>query len=112
MKADSIKWIKKYIYILTSCSFITSRADTDAVAYSAHRSSLSKWELYQTWHLRDCMQYPQLHTKFQALKIGKHIYKSFSKQKSEIYLNILEEDADNSTELMLEECTSSSHDNN
>ncbi len=35
------------------------------------------------------------------------IYKSFSKQKSEIYLNILEEDA---TELMLEECTSSSHD--
>ncbi len=39
--------------------------------------------------------------------IGKHIYKSFSKQKSEIYLNILEEDA---TELMLEECTSSSHD--
>ncbi len=31
-------------------------------------------------------------------------------QKSYIYLNILEEDADNSTELMPEECTSSSHD--
>ncbi len=29
---------------------------------------------------------------------------------SEIYLNISEEDADNSTELMPEECTSSSHD--
>ncbi len=27
-----------------------------------------------------------------------------------MYLNILEEDADNSTELMPEECTSSSHD--
>ncbi len=37
----------------------------------------------------------------------RYIYKSLSKQKSEIYLNILEEDA---TELMLEECTSSSHD--
>ncbi len=40
-------------------------------------------------------------------ELYKHIYKSFIKQKSEIYLNILEEDA---TELMLEECTSSSHD--
>ncbi len=45
--------------------------------------------------------------KFRAVLIGKQIYKSFSKQKSKIYLNILEEDA---TELMLEECTSSSHD--
>ncbi len=27
-----------------------------------------------------------------------------------MYLNILEEDADNATELMPEECTSSSHD--
>ncbi len=33
-----------------------------------------------------------------------------SKQKSEIYLNILEEDTDNLTELMPEECTSSRHD--
>ncbi len=76
---------------------------------SAHRAS--EWELNWTWHLRDSTQYPQPHNKFQALYIGKHIYKSFSKQKYEIDLNILlEEDADNSIELMLEECASSSHD--
>ncbi len=34
---------------------------------SAHHAS-HKWvELYRTWHLRDCTQNPQPHTKFQAL---------------------------------------------
>ncbi len=51
------------------------------IQVTAHRVSLSEWELYRTWHLRDCTQYPQLHNKFQALEIGKHINKSFSKQK-------------------------------
>ncbi len=40
---------------------------------------------------------------------GKHIIKLFSKNTSEMYFNTLEEDH-NSTELMPEECTSSSHD--
>ncbi len=33
MKADCIKWIKQKKDASTSCSFIKSRADTDAVAY-------------------------------------------------------------------------------
>ncbi len=28
---------------------------------SAHRASLSERELFRTWHLRDCTQYPQPH---------------------------------------------------
>ncbi len=34
---------------------------------SAHRTSLSERKLYRTWHFWDSTQYPQPHTKFQAL---------------------------------------------
>ncbi len=34
---------------------------------AAERTSLGEWELNRMLHLRNCMQYPQTHTKFQAL---------------------------------------------
>ncbi len=52
---------------------VTAAERTRGRDEAAHIMHLSKRELYRAWHLRDCTQYPQPHTKFQALYIGKHI---------------------------------------
>ncbi len=67
-----------------------------------------KWEFTAlwTWHLRELLTLYAIPAPSHQISgpVGWQAYTDhFSKQKSEIYLNILEEDADNSTELMLEE---------
>ncbi len=72
------------------------------------RFSVSKTPFHSAHHalkLIKCQQVQQAATSYIR---NECIYSnSLSEQKSETYINILEEDADNSTELIPEECTSS-----